>query len=200
MDAPKAHGWRGRPSGGKGGEVVAFVTETTCTDTVRGEQPFDVRLSLSDGRFLAGCCRLGGRTAEVEPKAEARPTPTPAPTPAPSSGDWTASLITFLPSIKLCVRERPQTEAVVFAAARPDKGVHLVLRLPDERYADCELPPGRGAARLKLRPKGAALADEEQAALLTLLPHAAPSGGCFRSQLANDEQGNPYGWISRKGC
>ena len=131
---------------------------------------------------------------------EPKPTPSPAPTPAPSSGDWTASLVTFFPSIKACVLERTRTEAVVFAAVRPDKVVHLVLRLPDERYADCDLPPGRGPARLRMRPKGAALADEERAAVLTLLPREAQSEGCFRSQLAKGEQGNPYGWISRKGC
>jgi hypothetical protein len=83
---------------------------------------------------------------------------------------------------------------------RPDKVVHLVLRLPDERYADCDLPAGRGPASVTMRPKGAALADEEQAALLTLLPRAAPSEGCFRSQLTVDEQGKPYAWISRRGC
>ena len=51
-----------------------------------------------------------------------------------------------------------------------------------------------------MRPKGATLSDDEQAALLTLLSHEPPSEGCFRSQLAKDENGRPYGWISRRGC
>ncbi|HVQ30337.1 MAG TPA: hypothetical protein VMV21_12190 [Vicinamibacteria bacterium] len=200
MDVDKAYGWRGRPAEGKTGEVVAFVSEATCADAVRGDQPYEVRLSLPDGRFLAGCCRVGSAPDRPEPTPEPTPTPMVAPTPAPSEGDWTASLITFLPSIKACVLARAGTEAVVFAAVRPDKVVHLVLRLPDERYADCDLPPGRGPATVTLRPKGADLAAEEQAALLILLPRPAPSEGCFRSQLTNDEQGNPYAWISRRGC
>jgi hypothetical protein len=204
IEAPKAHGWRGRASGTAGGEVVAFVSETACRSRAGDEpEPFAVRLSLPDGRFLAGCCRPAAEAA-AGPTPAPRPTPsTPPrtpPTPAPSSGDWTASLVTFFPAIKACVRERIQTEAVVFAAVRPDKVVHLVLRLPDERYADCELPPGRGNAKVKTRRKGATLASEELAAVLTLLPSEAPSEGCYRSQSALDEQGNPFGWISIKGC
>jgi hypothetical protein len=198
----KAHGWRGRPSGGTGGEVVAFVSETACRLGGGGEpQPFTVRVSLPDGRFLSGCCREGGETvAAAGPTPSPTPTPQPGATPAPSSGDWTSSLVTFLPAIKACLLERPQAEAVVFAAARSDKGVHLVLRLPEERYADCDLPPGRGPVKVKTRRKGATLADEEQAAVFTLLPSASPFEGCYRSQSALDEYGNPIGWISIKGC
>jgi len=93
--------------------------------------------------------------------------------------------------------------SLVFAgvvASQIDKVVHLVLRLPGERYADCDLPPGRGSVSIKMRPKSATLAGEELAAVLTFLPREAPSEGCFRSQLVPDELGKPFGWISLKGC
>jgi heat shock protein HslJ len=50
--------WRGRPVGGRG-DAVAFVTETACSDTMSDRKhPASVRVSLPDGRFLAGCCRI----------------------------------------------------------------------------------------------------------------------------------------------
>jgi hypothetical protein len=204
IDVQKAHAWRGRASNRGAGEVVAFVSEAACRLGVGDDaHPFAIRLSLPDGRFLAGCCVLAAEAAAGATPAP-RPTPSTAPrtppTPAPSSGDWTASLVTFFPAIKACVRERMQTEAVVYAAVGPDKVVHLVLRLPGERYADCDLPPGRGRAKVKTRRPGTALASEELAAVLTLLPSEAPSEGCYRSQSALDELGNPFGWISIKGC
>lgn len=199
-DQTKNHGWRGRPTDGKGADVVAFVSEETCTDLSAVEHPYSVSVSLPDGRFLSGCCRRAAPGTEPEPEAEPQPTPTPAPTPAPGLGDWISSLVTYFPSINACVQESRRTEAIVFAATKPDKTVHLVLRLPGPRYADCHLPPGRAPVKVTLRPKGAVPAAEEQAAILTLLPHEAPSGGCFRSQLVFDEQGRRFGWISLKTC
>jgi hypothetical protein len=199
-DQTKNYGWRGRPTDGKGADVVVFVNEATCTDISAVEHPFSVSVSLPDGRFLAGCCRRAAPGTEPEPEAEPQPTPTPAPTPAPGLGDWISSLVTFFPSINACVQESRRTEAIVFAATKPDKTVHLVLRLPGPRYADCHLPPGRTPVKVTLRPKDAVPAAEEQAAILTLLPHEAPSGGCFRSQLVFDEQGRRFGWISLKTC
>lgn len=200
VDPTKRYGWRGRPAASKGADVVAFVNEETCTDTSAVEHPFAVRVSLPDGRFLSGCCRRAVPGTEPEPEAEPKPTPSPAPTPAPALGDWISSLVTFFPSINACVQESPRTEAIVLATAKPDKTVLLVLRLPGPRYADCHLPPGRVPVKVTLRPKGAAPSAEEQAAILTLLPHEAPSGGCFRSQLVFDEQGRRFGWISLKTC
>jgi len=49
--------WRGRPAGG--GEAVAFIAETACSDGMSDtKHPATVRLSLPDGRFLSGCCRI----------------------------------------------------------------------------------------------------------------------------------------------
>lgn len=50
--------WRGRPQGGDG-EAVAFVAEAACSDGMSdAKHPATVRLSLPDGRFFAGCCRI----------------------------------------------------------------------------------------------------------------------------------------------
>jgi hypothetical protein len=198
-EATRSFGWRGRAAGGAPRDVVVFLKEEACTDLSAGELPFGARVSLPDGRFLTGCCR---RSSPDEPAEEEEPgpVPLPAPTPAPASGDWISSLSTFLPAISACVRESRRAEAVVFASARPDKTVHLVLRLPGPRYADCLLPPGRDPARVSLRPREATLSGEEQAGLFTLPPHEAPSEACFRSQLVHDEQGRRIGWVTRKGC
>jgi heat shock protein HslJ len=54
--------WRGRPAGG--GEAVAFIAETVCSDGMSDtKHPATVRLSLPDGRFFAGCCRIDPGTA-----------------------------------------------------------------------------------------------------------------------------------------
>jgi hypothetical protein len=200
VDPEGAYGWRGRATEGERRDLVAFVSEASCTDASAEEHPFSVRLSLPDGRFLSGCCRRGA-TATEEPEIEPTPAPLPAPTPAPAVGDWISSLTTFLPAIGACLQESGRTEAVVFAAVRPDKTVHLVLRLPGGRHADCLLPPGRGPARVTLRPRDAPSSPEEAAAVLTLLPQRPPpSEACYRPQPVMDEQGRLFGWIARKGC
>ena len=93
---------------GAGGEVVAFVSEAACRDAATDEtRPFTVRVSLPDGRFLAGCCRLATEPGAGEPK-EPGPLPLPAPTPAPSTGDWTASLVTFFPASRPASPSAPE--------------------------------------------------------------------------------------------
>ncbi len=50
--------WRGRPAGGAGAELVAFLRQGDCSDGMSDvTHPFMARVSLPDGRFLAGCCR-----------------------------------------------------------------------------------------------------------------------------------------------
>ena len=58
--------WRGRPVGGQG-DAVAFVVETACSDGMSDmKHRASVRLSLADGRFLAGCCRVAGGAGVIE--------------------------------------------------------------------------------------------------------------------------------------
>jgi heat shock protein HslJ/uncharacterized membrane protein len=58
--------WRGRPVGGQG-DAVAFVVETVCSDGMSDmKHRASVRLSLADGRFLAGCCRVAGGAGSIE--------------------------------------------------------------------------------------------------------------------------------------
>jgi heat shock protein HslJ len=57
--------WRGRPAGG-GGEAVAFVAETACSDGMSDAKHLaTARLSLPNGRFLAGCCRIDPAASSV---------------------------------------------------------------------------------------------------------------------------------------
>jgi hypothetical protein len=200
IDDSTAFGWRGR-SAGEGGDLVAFVREAACSTALGEEQPLSVNVSLPDGRFVSGCCRrLGDVPDDQRTERPVRRRPSPAPTPAPSLGDWISSLPTFLPAINECVTERNAAEAVVFAAIRPDRTTHLVLRLPEDRYADCLLPPGRGPAKVVLRPRGAPRSAEEQAALFSLLATPPPMEPCYRPQAVLDEQGERLGWIALKGC
>ena len=59
LDALKERSWRGKPASGKGGDVVAFLRESACSDGMSDtKHPLTARVSLPDGRLLAGCCRI----------------------------------------------------------------------------------------------------------------------------------------------
>ena len=204
LDAAKVHAWRGRVAGAEG-EIVSILGEESCSDGMSDQRrPFTARVSLPDGRLLVGCCRPAtiwnateaNRKSQGPPAASAPAPAAPAP-PAPS--DWAAAIGSFIPALRICTFEAMRTEAVVFAQKRPDNSVHLVLRLPGKVYADCEVGAS-GTAKLNQRGKDKALAPHEQAVVLTLFPGAPPREPCYRNEHAVDSEGNPFGWISRKGC
>jgi len=59
LDFLKERAWRGTPAGAGKGVVVAFLRESACSDTMSDTvHPLSARVSLPDGRFLAGCCRI----------------------------------------------------------------------------------------------------------------------------------------------
>jgi uncharacterized membrane protein len=63
--------WRGTPSTGQGGDLVAFLRRTACSDGMSEvTHPVTARVSLGDRRAFAGCCRV---------LAGAAPAPTAAP-------------------------------------------------------------------------------------------------------------------------
>lgn len=54
--------WRGSPAAGR--DLVVWLQDTTCTDNMSGSRlPVTARVSLPDGRFLSGCCRVPGQAA-----------------------------------------------------------------------------------------------------------------------------------------
>jgi heat shock protein HslJ len=58
--------WRGRSSSGPG-DIVAFIAERACNDGMSDTtHRASVRLSLPDGRFLAGCCRVVAGSDGIE--------------------------------------------------------------------------------------------------------------------------------------
>ena len=78
LDFLRERAWRGKAAGGKGGNLVAFLRESACSDNMSDLQhPVTARVSLSDGRFLAGCCRI-----------PAAPNATPAPAPTIEGSTW----------------------------------------------------------------------------------------------------------------
>ena len=59
LDFLKERAWRGTPSGDGKAVVVAFLREANCSDTMSDTaHPLSARVSLPDGRLLAGCCRI----------------------------------------------------------------------------------------------------------------------------------------------
>jgi heat shock protein HslJ/uncharacterized membrane protein len=59
LDLLKERAWRGTPAGNAKAVVVAFLRESTCSDTMSDTaHPVSARVSLPDGRLLAGCCRI----------------------------------------------------------------------------------------------------------------------------------------------
>ncbi len=58
LDHLRERVWRGKPSAGAGGDLVAFLSDAACSDTMSDvKHPVTARVSLPDGKFLAGCCR-----------------------------------------------------------------------------------------------------------------------------------------------
>jgi heat shock protein HslJ/uncharacterized membrane protein len=58
LDFLKERAWRGTPAGDAKAVVVAFLRESSCSDTMSDTvHPLSARVSLPDGRLLAGCCR-----------------------------------------------------------------------------------------------------------------------------------------------
>lgn len=51
--------WRGSTVAGGGVDLVVFLKDAACSDGMSDiEHPVTARVSLADGRFLAGCCRV----------------------------------------------------------------------------------------------------------------------------------------------
>lgn len=56
--------WRGSPAAGR--DLVVWLEDSTCTDNMSGSKlPVAARISLPDGRFLSGCCRVPQPVAAV---------------------------------------------------------------------------------------------------------------------------------------
>ena len=61
--------WRGSPAAGR--DLVVWLQDSTCTDNMSGSQlPVTARVSLPDGRFLSGCCRVPPPAAGGSPPAQ----------------------------------------------------------------------------------------------------------------------------------
>jgi heat shock protein HslJ len=59
LDILKERAWRGTPAGDAKAVAVAFLRESACSDTMSDTaHPLSARVSLPDGRLLAGCCRV----------------------------------------------------------------------------------------------------------------------------------------------
>ena len=59
LESLKEQAWRGKPATGKRGVAVAFLRESACSDGMSDtKHPVTARVSLPDGRLLAGCCRV----------------------------------------------------------------------------------------------------------------------------------------------
>jgi heat shock protein HslJ len=60
--------WRGSPAAGR--DLVVWLQDSTCTDNMSGNQlPVTTRVSVPDGRFLSGCCRVAVPAAGPAPSA-----------------------------------------------------------------------------------------------------------------------------------
>ena len=66
--------WRGRAAGGAGRDLVAFLREAACSDGMSDTtHPVVARVSLPDGRFLAGCCRVVAAATAAAPAGKSAP-------------------------------------------------------------------------------------------------------------------------------
>ena len=107
LDHLKESAWRGRVVGGRGGNhLVAFLREAACSDSMSDvRHPVTARVSLPDGRFLAGCCRVPASRNAM-----------PAPTPTIEGPTWKLVDLPGHDSGALGAARRPVT--VLFEAGR----------------------------------------------------------------------------------
>ncbi len=69
IEALRERVWRGSAASGAG-ELVALLREADCSDGMSDVvHPVVARVSLPDGRFLAGCCRIASAPAAPPPAA-----------------------------------------------------------------------------------------------------------------------------------
>ncbi len=70
--------WRGRLGSGTP-DLVVFLREVACSDGMSDvKHPVEARVSLPDGRFLAGCCRITSAPTAAPVASEAAPPRAPA--------------------------------------------------------------------------------------------------------------------------
>ncbi|HEY6508236.1 MAG TPA: META domain-containing protein, partial [Vicinamibacterales bacterium] len=77
MDPLAEQIWRGKPKTGESGDLVAFLSQTDCSDGMSDKtHPITARVSLADHRALAGCCRIVSTDAALPSAAAAIEGPT----------------------------------------------------------------------------------------------------------------------------
>jgi len=164
LDVFHERAWRGKPETGGGGDLVAFLRDAVCSDGMSDTQhPVTARVSLADGRFLAGCCRI-----------------VPAPAAAPAAATsiegpiWRLTYVRGLDPIALRDAARPVTAG--FKAGRISG------------YSGCNQffgPYTVDRDRVVIgRLAGSMMACEERAMAVENAVHAALSG-TFRYVLAD---------------
>ena len=70
--------WRGKLGSGTP-DLVVFLRESECSDGMSDlKHPVEARVSLPDGRFLAGCCRITSAPSAAPPASTSAPSPASA--------------------------------------------------------------------------------------------------------------------------
>jgi hypothetical protein len=185
-------GWRGPVTVPIAGELVAIVESGACQDTMADQRfPMTARLSMPDGRLLAGCCRTAGGPAQV---------PIGALMDRPAE-DWSRHLAELLPVIEACY-------PLVSGAARVTKAWPMNrgmagtrIESADGRRWDCIAPlAGNGIDSLR------SLESAEPALPGEGLPVFVPGSvavepqGCSRFEQVVEPDGQVRGWLSVGRC
>ena len=162
--------WRGAPSASAGGDLVLFLRDADCSDTMSDQtHPVVARVSLADGRVLIGCCRA--------PAAAAAPTPAAAPA-APAAIEGRVWELTHL-------RGEP---ARAVAAVRPP----ITARFADGRlqaFAGCNQMMGGYAIdgdRVRLDALAATMMACPPPVMAVESAFKAALGGTLRFQVEGD--------------
>jgi len=202
--------WRGRADGAAG-DLVAFLTERACLDTMADETEggrFDhaVTLSLADGRLLHGCCRSthaaaqgahaeGSVGADVDEVTLERLSER-------SSQDWSQQLAVLLPAIRLCVDKTPGALVRVTKAWPMNRGtVGVRTRDAHGGWWDCiGQADGSALTVFMAVSEGAARLPGEGLTLFTLPGVPVPTGSCFRHERVLDDRGRTVGVLSHDTC
>lgn len=198
--------WRGRAQGIPR-EVVVFITETRCVDTMSDREgqtqfPYSARVSLPNDELLAGCCRPGTAAAagsrapaatEQLPVADLRSKP---------ADDWSRLLIELLAPIKACLARAPGTVTRVTKAWPMNKAM-MGVRIRDDAvgYWECVAEAQGAAVHLfEPLPADAERLPGEDRVIFTPAAQSPPSGRCYKHERVLYPEGELLGWLSYHVC
>lgn len=197
--------WRG--SFGRSDRLTAQVERRSCLDAIPDgpadkpaldPQEYAVRVELSSGRILHGCCR----DVSTPSQEAARAPEVPLTALAGRPDDWARYLADLLPAVQACLGKAGTDAGSRVTKAWPmNRGMVGVRgRTSAGRRWECIAPqPGTGIDSFEFPSRNAAGVPGEGRILFTPAGQPPPEGVCWSHERV--VEGDSFvGWLSRDVC